>query len=92
MYYHTSRRSTTIGRGGWSTNDFRKLQSCGHKKCLRLADLPKIWQFADLQTRSFLQFADLRLAEPLFCGLKTSSIPQMHNYLVISALIQTHTK
>jgi hypothetical protein len=61
------------------------------KKCLRFTNLMQIWQLADLQTHSFFKFADLRLAEPLFCGLETSSIPQMHNYLVISALIQTHT-
>jgi hypothetical protein len=41
----------------------------------RFAELLQMWQFADLR------FADLWFADPiLFCGLKTSANPQMHNF------------
>ncbi len=66
-------------KDGWSTNDFRKLQSCGHKKSLRLADLPKIWQFAD----------------PFVFAICGDTFLQVRKYiisLVINALIRTRTK
>jgi hypothetical protein len=47
-------------------------------KFVRLADLPKMWQYVDLRFANliFLQFADLQIAKQIFCGLKTSANPQ----------------
>jgi hypothetical protein len=39
-------------------------QICGLKKFVTFADLPHLGQFADLWTPYFLQFADLRFADP----------------------------
>ncbi len=57
-------------------------QIFGLQFLLRFADLPQMWQFADLRFADlrFLLFAGLRFAGSIiFCGLTTCANPQIHN-------------
>jgi hypothetical protein len=61
-------------KGRRSANKFRRSQIRKFAGLIsfRFADLPQLWQFA------ICGFCDLRIQ--LFCGLKTSANPQLHNY------------
>ncbi len=53
----------------------------------RFADLPQMQQFRDLRFVD-LRFVDLRFADSIiFCGLKTSANPQIHNFLLTNLRI-----